>query len=218
VTPDARDRFTFGSILATKMVSALLDGLPEETIEHAAAEGLLSFYRLDEYTAYEPGPRPERSFTEFQASVGPGADVLPTVYEALGLPKPDPSKPIHADDEEMLTRFVRRVADRSRTGVHEVRVTMAKATKLVPERFLWLGARFLEHRSVNGIVEGFERFLASRGLAPAPTRSASRDRLRRSLRVHASDERARRRVGRQGGRGRCSAGPMRPRPATAADS
>jgi len=34
--------------------------------------------------------------------------------------------------------------------------------------FLWLSARYLEYRSVNGIVEGFERFLASRGLAPPP--------------------------------------------------
>ncbi|HJS27120.1 MAG TPA: hypothetical protein VJ913_08360 [Actinomycetota bacterium] len=36
-------------MLATKMVSALLDtGLPAETIEHAAAEGMLSFQRTDE--------------------------------------------------------------------------------------------------------------------------------------------------------------------------
>ena len=34
--------------------------------------------------------------------------------------------------------------------------------------FLWLSARYLEHRSVTGIVEGFERFLASRGLAQPP--------------------------------------------------
>jgi adenylate cyclase len=34
--------------------------------------------------------------------------------------------------------------------------------------FLWLSGRYLEHRSVNGIVEGFERYLATRGLVPAP--------------------------------------------------
>ena len=50
----------------------------------------------------------------------------------------------------------------------EVRVTFTKATSLLPDLFLWLGARYLEHYSVNGIVEGFERFLASRGLAPEP--------------------------------------------------
>jgi class 3 adenylate cyclase len=50
----------------------------------------------------------------------------------------------------------------------EVRVMFTRATSLVPDLFLWLSARYLEHRSVNGIVEGFERFLATRGLAPPP--------------------------------------------------
>jgi class 3 adenylate cyclase len=213
VAPDARGRFTFGSILATKMISALLDaGLTEETIEHAAVNRLLSFQRLDEYTAYQPGPMSERSFAEFRESVGPGADALPTVYEVLGLPRPDPSKPIHVDEEELLRRFVdvwraspesdsairaaRLLAQGARAAMlgwadlideqlasparerllrgeldefpDDVRVVMASATNLVSDMFLWLGARFLEHRSVNGIVEGFEQFLASRGLAPAP--------------------------------------------------
>jgi class 3 adenylate cyclase len=50
----------------------------------------------------------------------------------------------------------------------DVRVALTKATNLAPEMFTWLGARYLEHRSVNGIVEGFERFLATKGLAPIP--------------------------------------------------
>ena len=50
----------------------------------------------------------------------------------------------------------------------EVRVAFMRAANLVPEMFTWLSARYLEHRSVSGIVEGFERFLASRGLAPPP--------------------------------------------------
>ena len=52
----------------------------------------------------------------------------------------------------------------------DVRVTFTQAISLAPEMFTWLAARYLEHRSVDGIVEGFERFLASRGLArlPAP--------------------------------------------------
>ena len=53
----------------------------------------------------------------------------------------------------------------------DVRVAFGKLTRLAPEMFLWLSGRYLEHRSVNGIVEGFERYLATRGLAPAPTRS-----------------------------------------------
>jgi adenylate cyclase len=47
-------------------------------------------------------------------------------------------------------------------------VAFTKVTQLAPEMFTWLSARYLEHRSVSGIVDGFERFLASRGLAPIP--------------------------------------------------
>src|SRR5262249_55646066 len=50
----------------------------------------------------------------------------------------------------------------------DVRVSLMKATRLAPEMFTWLGARYLEQWSVAGIVEGFERFLAARGLAPIP--------------------------------------------------
>ena len=204
-------RFTFGAVLAVKMVSALMEtGITAETIEHAAAEGLLRFQRTDEYLPYEPGPRSDRTFAEFQADAGSRAELLPAVYEVLGLPKPDPSAPMHGDEEAMLERFLqvwrsapdedslvraaRLMAEGTRVAMlgwadlvdeqvvepavrrlfrgdldefpDEVRATFASATSLVPEMFLWLSARYLEHRSVTGIVEGFERFLASRGLAP----------------------------------------------------
>ena len=206
-------RFTFGAVLAVKMVSALMGtGITAETIEHAAAEGLLTIQRTDEYLPYEPGPRSDRTFAEFQADAGSRADLVPAVYEVLGLPKPDPSTPIHADEEALLERFLqvwrsapdedsllraaRLMAEGTRAAMlgwadladeqfaeparrrllrgeldefpDEVRVTFATATRLVPEMFLWLSARYLEHRSVTGIVDGFERFLASRGLAQLP--------------------------------------------------
>ena len=49
-----------------------------------------------------------------------------------------------------------------------MRVAFIKVTQLSPDMFTWLSARYLEHRSVSGIVEGFETFLATRGLAPIP--------------------------------------------------
>jgi class 3 adenylate cyclase len=213
LTPDEDGRFTFGAVLAVKMASALLEtGVPAESIERAATERLLSFQRTDEYLPYEPGPRSGRTFAEFQASAGPRAELLPAVYEVLGLPKPDPSAPIHRDEEAMFERFLdawamtpdadslfraaRLMAQGTRAAMlgwmdlqdeqlaeparerllrHEletfpddVRVSFTKATRLAPEMFTWLSARYLEHRSVNGIVEGFERFLASRGFAPIP--------------------------------------------------
>jgi class 3 adenylate cyclase/DNA-binding transcriptional MerR regulator len=217
LTPDDDGRFSFGDILTAKMVSALLEsGLPAETIERAVSEGFLSFQRTDEYLPYRPGARSDRTFAEFQASVGPGAQILPAVYEVLGLPKPDPDSPIHTDEEALLERFLevwrqapdgdaplraaRLLAQGARAAMlgwadlvdeqiaepvrrrlfrgeleefpDEVRVAFMRATNLVPQMFTWLSARYLEHRSVNGIVEGFERFLASRGLAPPPAPQA----------------------------------------------
>jgi adenylate cyclase len=213
ITPDEDGRFTFGAVLVVKMVSALLQsGVPAESIERAANEGFLKFQRTNEYLPYEPGPRSGRTFAEFQASAGPRAELLPAVYELLGLPKPDPGAPIHRDEEELFERFLDawsmtpdedalfRAARLMAQGVRaaflgwtdlwdeqlatparerlfrgeleefpdDVRVALTKATNLAPEMFTWLSARYLEHRSVNGIVEGFERFLATKGLAPIP--------------------------------------------------
>jgi adenylate cyclase len=213
ITRDEHGRFTYGAVLAVKLVSALLEGgIATETIEHAAAEGLLSFRRTDEYIPREPGSRSDRTFAEFQAAAGPRADLLPAVYEVLGLPKPDPSAPIHVDEEAMFEHFLegfrlasdddsliraaRLMAQGTRTAMlgwtelldeqlaaparermlrgelerfpDEVRVTFTTLIRLAPEMFTWLSARYLEHRSVSQIVDGFERFLASRDLAPRP--------------------------------------------------
>jgi adenylate cyclase len=213
ITPDENGRFTFGAVLVVKMASALLgSGVPAESIERAATEGFLKFQRTDEYLPYEPGPRSARSFAEFQASAGPRSDLLPAIFEVLGLPKPDPGVPIHRDEEELFERFLDawsmtpdddaplRAARLMAQGVRaallgwadlwseqlaeparerlfrgelkefpdDVRVALTKATNLAPEMFTWLSARYLEHRSVNGIVEGFERFLATKGMAPIP--------------------------------------------------
>jgi class 3 adenylate cyclase len=213
LTPDDEGRFSFGDVLATKMVSALLEsGLPAETLERAVADGFLSFQRTDEYLPYQPGALSARTFAEFQASVGPGAELLPAVFEVMGLPKPDPASPIHVDEEALFERFLqvwrqapdedapiragRLLAQGARAAMlgwadlvdeqiagpvrerlyrgeleefpDDVRVSFMRVTNLVPEMFTWLSARYLEQRSVNGIVEGFERFLASRGLTPPP--------------------------------------------------
>ena len=215
LTSDEHGRFTYGSVLAVKMVSALMEsGVEPETIEFAASEGMLSFRRLDEYLPYEPGPRSERTFAEFLDDAGPRAELLPAVFEVLGLPTPDPSTAIHVDEETMFERYLnawrqapdedsllraaRLMAQGTRMALlgwmelldeqlarparerllrgelerfpDDVRVTFTQAISLAPEMFTWLAARYLEHRSVDGIVEGFERFLASRGLArlPAP--------------------------------------------------
>jgi hypothetical protein len=63
ITPDEDGRFTFGAVLTVKMTAALLDsGVPAESIERAATEGMLSFQRTDEYLPHQPGPRSGRTF------------------------------------------------------------------------------------------------------------------------------------------------------------
>jgi adenylate cyclase len=198
LTRDEDGRFTFGAVLSVKMAMALLEaGVPAQSIERAAVEGLLKFQRTDEYLPYQPGPR---------------AQLLPAVFEVLGLPKPDPNAPMHLDEEALLERFLeawamapdedaliraaRLMAAGARAAMlgwmqlqdeqlaeparerllrceleefpDDVRVAFTKVTRLAPDMFLWLSARYLEQRSVSGIVEGFERYLATRGLAPIP--------------------------------------------------
>jgi adenylate cyclase len=194
--PDERGSFSFGAVFAVKMVSALLDaGLPETTVERAADEGWLDFRHIDDYLPHEPGRRSDRSFAEFQAAAGPRASFLPAVYEVLGLPKPNPGAAIHLDEEEMFQRFLegwslardddsllraaRLIAEGTRARERlfrgevnqfpdEARIAFATLVHLVPEMFTWLSYRYLEQRSVETIVDGFEHFLASRDLAPTP--------------------------------------------------
>jgi predicted DNA-binding transcriptional regulator YafY/class 3 adenylate cyclase len=210
---DERGSLTFGAVFAVKMVSALLDaGLPETTVERAAAEGWLDFRHIDDYLPHEPGLRSDRNFAEVQSDAGPRGSLLPAVYEVLGLPKPDPSRPLHVDEEAMWARFLegwrlasdddsllraaRLIAEGTRAATlgwvelldeqiaaparerllrgevtvfpDEARVAFTILVRLVPEMFSWLSSRYLEQRSIETIVEGFEQFLASRDLAPMP--------------------------------------------------
>jgi class 3 adenylate cyclase len=213
LSPDEDGRFTFGAVLAVRMASALLEtGVPVGSIERAAAEGLLRFQRTDEYLPHQPGPLSSRTFAEFVATAGARAELLPAVFEVLGLPKPEPDAPIHVDEELLFERFLdawamapeedsliraaRLMAQGARAAMlgwmdlqdeqlaeparerllrgeleefpDDVRVAFTKVTQLSPDMFTWLSARYLEHRSVSGIVEGFETFLATKGLAPIP--------------------------------------------------
>jgi adenylate cyclase len=99
--------FRFGDVFRVKLVAALLDGgFTPDQVEWAVSEGHLNLDRVDEYQVVEPGPRSTRTFAEFMATAGPRASLLPAVYMALGLPNPDPARPIHTDEEERLQRFL----------------------------------------------------------------------------------------------------------------
>src|SRR5688572_3976437 len=86
--------FRFGDVLRVKLIAAMLGaGFSSQHIEWAAAGGHLTFDWMDEFYPDEPGPRSKRTFAEFSQAAGPMARLLPTIYEVLGLPKPDPASP-----------------------------------------------------------------------------------------------------------------------------
>ena len=106
VKPERPGTFRFGDVFRVKLVSALLDaGVTTSLMERAAVSRWLNLDHVDAYLPREPSPRSDRTFADFVASAGTGASVLPVVYEVLGLPKPDPSLPIHLDEEAMFERF-----------------------------------------------------------------------------------------------------------------
>ena len=99
--------FRFADVFRVKLVVALLEGgFTPEQVEWAASEGHLNLDRVDEYQLVEPGRLSERTFAQFMATAGPRAPLLPAVYASMGLPHPDPSSPIHIDEEERLQRFL----------------------------------------------------------------------------------------------------------------
>jgi adenylate cyclase len=74
--------------------------------------------------------------------------------------------------DERLARPARERLGRRETEDFPSEVTMAFATLavLAPRLMEWLTRKYLEQRSVEGIVEGFEQYLASRDLVhPGPT-------------------------------------------------
>ncbi len=100
--------FRFGDIFRVKMVEALLNGgFTSEQLEWAVSEGLLNLGRVDDYQVLESGPLSTGTFAEFMQASGPTASLLPDVYAALGLPPPDPSSRLPADEEDRLRRFLR---------------------------------------------------------------------------------------------------------------
>lgn len=105
--PGRPGTFRFGDVFRVKLVAALLNGgFTSRQIEWAVTERHLNLDRVDEYLTLEPGPRSGRTFAGFVSSAGPRASLLPAVYVAMGLPEPDPSSPIHADEEERFQRFL----------------------------------------------------------------------------------------------------------------
>lgn len=217
VRPEQPQAFRFGDVFRVKLLSALLDaGMTEWVLEQAVAEGWLNLDHVDGYMPFDPGPRSGRTFAEFAASVGPAGSLLPALYEVLGMPRPDPESPIHAEEELLFERFlegwrlsndddtVLRAARLFGEGTRvatigwsellaekigrpaqerflrgeidrfppEVMFAVGILIRLAPEMFAWLSQRYVEQQFTGNIVDGIERFLAARHLAPMPKEGA----------------------------------------------
>ena len=130
--PDRPGTFRFGDVFRVKLVGALLEsGFTPRQVEWAVSEGHINLDRADQYLPTEPGPRSERSFAKVMSTAGPRGSLLPAVYSALGLPAPDPSSPIYADEEERLLRFLEgwRLAPSDETPIRAARL-VAEGTRM----------------------------------------------------------------------------------------
>jgi class 3 adenylate cyclase len=212
LTPEAPDDYRVGDVFRAELVGALAEGFDRATVEDAVARRSLNLEHVDRYLPLDPGPKAERPFAEFCRDLGPIGGAVPVLYEVLGLPQPNPSSPIGAEEEDLIAGFVEGWGDaadeetlaraarlmaegtraitlgwsqllderiagpaRDRLLRGEVDRFPEEATRAIsalvhvaPRMFEWLSWRYRERLSVEGIVEGFEQFLASRGLAPPP--------------------------------------------------
>lgn len=210
--PPEPGRYSPGDGIRAKMLAALLEaGFTQEQIERATSENKFNIHHVDKYVLVEPAPR-YRTFSEFSASIGASAPLLPGIYHVLGLPEPDPDSMIDVMEEALLDQFLNgwRLAGNDETFVRAARLlgegtrfavagwmdlffeqiaaparerffrheverfpeevsrTSTLLVRLLPRLMTWLTQRYVEEIIFGGVVEGFESFLASRGLAPAP--------------------------------------------------
>ena len=111
LTSDETGRFTYGSVLAVKMVSALMDsGVAPETIEFAAAEGLLSFRRLDEYLPVRAGAAVGADVRRVPGRRRTGGRTPPRRLRGAGSTHAGSLDSIHVDEEAMFERYLHGMA------------------------------------------------------------------------------------------------------------
>jgi adenylate cyclase len=116
------------------MIGAILEaGFTPEQIEWAAAQGSLNLEHVDNYVLVEPAPRSPRTFTELVASLGEATGAsLPALYQALGLPEPDPTSSIDTNEEALWEAFFEGwgLAPDEETPLRAARL-MADGTRLI---------------------------------------------------------------------------------------
>jgi adenylate cyclase len=104
--PTADGRYTSGDIHRIRAMDAFeAAGVPIEALVAAGETGRVDFGYYDQLHR-APGVPSDRTYAEFQASLGPLAERLPTLYVAFGLAQPDPQSRLAADEEAFITELL----------------------------------------------------------------------------------------------------------------
>lgn len=105
VTPDADGRFPTTGITAIRYAEAFLaSGTPLAAIAEAARRGLLFFDTVG--SLYPPVPHTDTTLVDLAERTGLGVPALQTILTALGLPLPQPTDRLRADDVRLLELIV----------------------------------------------------------------------------------------------------------------
>lgn len=130
--PAAPGRFSPGDVFRGKMIGAILEaGFTRDQIGWAVGQGSLNLDHVDNYVVEDPAPPSTRTFAEFAESLGSAAGSLPALYQALGLPEPDPTTSIDLREEALWEAFFAawRLAPDTETPFRAARL-MGEGTRL----------------------------------------------------------------------------------------
>jgi class 3 adenylate cyclase/DNA-binding transcriptional MerR regulator len=104
--PDERRRFRSGDLQRVQIVAAYeAGGIELDDIARAIRERRMSFEMTDRIYP-EASPSSGRSVSDLATALGPGADLLPDLFMALGLPRPALDRPLTEADERVLPAFL----------------------------------------------------------------------------------------------------------------
>ena len=105
IRPGGDGAYSPGDLIRIDAVGSFIDaGVTLEKIAEAMEHGLFTFEYLDRFHP-EPSPRSEQTLGEMAASLDADAELLPSVYLAMGLPEPGPDYRPSIEEEEIVRRF-----------------------------------------------------------------------------------------------------------------
>lgn len=103
VAPGRHERADIARLMVVRRLNEA--GIPLDVVTSAIETRFSSLDFIGRYFL-DPGPKSDRTYAEFAASLGAPAGLLAAVYAAFGLPEPDPALPIRRSDEAIVASFL----------------------------------------------------------------------------------------------------------------